>query len=125
VLEQQYKQRADVWRAKFESEHPSSTLDNSDLKLLGALTKAGNRNSQKMDGLYHEFYRTYCQHSHGTFMFKAGEWDSIHPIDDDYVAFWSLALALLSLKNHAKVQIEDADLDEWIADLQKTSRYKF
>jgi hypothetical protein len=124
VIEQQYKQRADNWQAGFESEYPSATSDNSDLNLLGALTEAGKRNSHKLDGLYHEFYRTYCQHSHGTFMFKAGEWDNIHPIDDDYVAFWSLTLALLSLKNHAKVKIEDADLDEWIVDLQNTSRYK-
>jgi hypothetical protein len=125
VIEKQYKQRADDWRVRFESEYPSSTQDNSDLKLLGALDSAGRRKGQKRDGLYHEFYRTYCQHSHGTFMFKAGEWDNIHPIDDDYVAFWSLALALLSLKNHANVKIEDAELDGWITELQKTSRYKF
>jgi hypothetical protein len=124
LIEKKFTQQSDDTRSFFEREHPGSTLSDEKLGLLSALKIAGERTGQNRERLYHEFYRPYCQYSHATLNAKAGDWNSMHRIEDDFIPFWGQSLALLSLKIHTGIQTAEDDVDAWIEDLQTSSRYK-
>lgn len=121
-ISQRYEQTIRDIRSLFEIEHPNAIFGNHEIGLLSALQEAGKKSGKNLERHYHEAYRTYCQYSHATFNSKAGNWEVLHPLDDDYYVFWAQTLALISISNHTKISVPDISF--WIEDIKRNAPYR-
>ncbi len=109
-------------RGRMQSEHPCLTFLDCDIDLKSALRQTPNPERKGLEMAYDESYPTYCQYTHGTFRVKAGQWDLMHPLNDNYYVGLSIACAVISLKNHAAIWSTNGQ--EWLGKLQDIPRYR-